>query len=228
MLLYFIFFYYFLAKIFPTKLKIHSIIHCVSATIFNSIALFYINNINILTLNFCSYNLNANENIWFQIFVTIATYNSFGYFIADSLDIISDWNNVKRRVFLIHHIFAILGLFVSLSGSVLTNYAIWSLEIGGIVHHLKHASEIYNFPYFYYLIAQILYLIVYLTSRILLLINSTNCLLYNYTTIYEKFGIFISYCLLIQNMTWFFVNLKNLKLSNKTSYSSIKQITMSE
>lgn len=201
MLLLFTLFYYTLAKTFSQKLKIHSILHCISATLLNTYSVFYFYNINLMTLEFCNYNLK--NTYW----TGLATYNSLGYFISDSLDILSDWQNIKRRVFLIHHIFAILGLLVSFSDSILTNYAIWSLEIGGLVHHLKHASEFYNFSTLPYTVSHILYFTVYIISRLLFFINCSNCLLYSDTSSYEKIGIFISYALIFQNMFWFYQNI---------------------
>ena len=193
--------YFAIAQYFRGVLKIHSIVHCVSAVLLNSYILFYTTGIHIFTTSFCSLSQQVNISALY-----FPAYNSLGYFIADSIDIFLDWKNVKRRVFLIHHFSAILGILTIFAGSKLVNYAVWSLEIGGIVHHLKHASEIYQYRQ---IPAYTLYFLVYTTSRVLLFLNCNYCLTIplSYS---EIFGILISYLLILQNVVWIYQNLKKL------------------
>lgn len=204
MLTLFIGLYLALANYFKGVLKIHSIIHCVSATLFGTY-LFYISNISIFSISFCS-EVIKTENFNNFLYVN----NSLGYFIADSIDIFLDWKNVKRRVFLLHHVSAIIGILTG--GSSLVAYAIWALEIGGVVHHLKHASEVYNFNSNIKSLIFSIYFIVYSFTRILLFLNCNSCLINNSLTGYQLIGVFMSYILILQNAIWLMQNL--LKLSN--------------
>jgi len=187
-----------LCKLFTKDIQIHSIVHCVTAFMFSTCA-FIVLGIN--PFSFSVYDQFALVD--FKIFDVII-YHSLGYFIADTIDILIDYKNVKRRIYLIHHAAAIIGLFF---GGYTAVYPIWILEMGGIVHHMKHTSEVYHFEHDHTI--QITYHAVYLFSRVLLSIN-----VYNFMNSDNLFITIVITVLLGQNFVWWLHNLKrSIKLS---------------
>lgn len=177
-------------KTFTTDIQIHSIVHCVTSFIFSTCS-FIVLGIN--PLSFSVYNHFKNSEIF-----DVIIYHSLGYFIADTIDILIDYKNVRRRIYLIHHVAAIIGL---LFGGYISVYPIWILEMGGIVHHLKYISEVYHFENDN--VIQVMYHVVYLFSRVLLSIN-----VYNFMSSDNLFITVIISVLLIQNFIWWLHNLK--------------------
>jgi len=177
-------------KLFSKTVQIHSIIHCVTAFILTSV-LFINEKINPFSFDAIDY-LTSQNNLIIE--------HSLGYFIADTIDIFLDHENIKRRVYILHHLVAIAGLLNATPDAI---YPIWALEMGGVVHHLKYAAEVHNFRPSLKFIVEILYHVVYLTTRILVFIN----LYYSNTKIINTL---VMYVLLIQNLIWWSYNLRKL------------------
>ena len=199
---YWIAIYFYLAnKLTINKVNIHSIIHCTVASLISTYVLLYRMNNNLFSSQVGT--KLQNVEIVYKPFLSIIGTHSLGYFIADTLNIII--NQPYNRKYIFHHIFAIFGIFTIFWESYISTYAIWSLEIGGIVHHLKYAADVYRVNKFSWWIIQMLYHVVYVSTRILIFINITNCLLNisnSYTPIPDSVGIISGYGLVVQNGIW--------------------------
>ncbi len=212
MLEYWIILYLFLARLFKfwsRTVQIHSIIHCVTAFAWTSCIFFVYLGAEILNTNFIEILSNLNEEQKYMI--TVAGTHSIGYFIADTIDILVDYNNVKRRVYILHHLAAITGAMLIYLGDYSPIYGIWCLEAGGIVHHLKHAADTNNFGVIPYYLSQIIYHVIYLSSRLLLTFNILNHIIYLYhnnCSPVNILGVGLSVSLLIQNYIWWFQNVR--------------------
>lgn len=212
MLLFWIILYLFLArffKIWSRKVQIHSIIHCVFAFVWTSYVLFINLSGKLLSTDFFNILNGLNNDEKNYVFMVIV--HSLGYFIADTIDILIDSKNIKRRIYILHHIVAILGLFTVYWDSYLSIYAIWCLEVGAIVHHFKHSTEVYDFGLVAYIISNILYHVVYISSRIHMTFNTFigfASLYKNGSNIANVVGLIVSIILLIQNFIWWGHNLK--------------------
>ena len=189
-------------KIWSKNVQIHSILHCISSTLWASYILYVYLGREVLDTNYIKYIPSLTDND-IQVIIKACTY-SLGYFMADTLDIIIDYTNVKRRVYIIHHLVAMLGIYWNPSLAI---YAIWCLEIGGIVHHLKHASEVNEFGTLFYILSHLLYHIVYLSSRLLLNITLINGISFG-ISFSDIIGMIVGFTLLFQNYLWWWRNLK--------------------
>ena len=125
------------------KIQFHSIVHCINAVLLSSY-FYYFSNISLISIN-----VIKQMNFAYNDFIYICASNSNGYFVADSIDIFLDNKNIKRKVYIRHHIMAILGISTVYLGDNKFILAIWCLEIGGILHHIKYMSEVYSFNYFF-------------------------------------------------------------------------------
>lgn len=210
MLEYWIILYLFLARLFKIwsrTVQIHSIIHCVTAFVWTSWILFVYLGAEILNTNFTEILTNLNEEQKYMI--TLSGAHSIGYFIADTIDILIDYNNIKRRIYILHHLAAITGIITIYFGAYTSIYAICCLEAGGIVHHLKHASETQKFSTIPYYLAQTSYHVIYLSSRVLLTLNIINAFSFHTKLAFIDFlTLATSTILLIQNYIWWFQNAK--------------------
>ena len=212
MLKYWIFIYLILArilKLWSKTVQIHSIIHCVVAFLWTSYILFIRMGNNLFSTDF----MEALQGITItdQYIILIAATHSMGYFVADTIDILIDWSNKKRRIYIPHHLVAIVGLLTVYAGSYLPIYAVWCLEIGGIVHHIKHGSDVNNFNKFYNVLTHVIYHIVYLFSRVLLAANVFKAILIIHSSENmwaDMLGLIVAVVLLIQNGIWWVHNAK--------------------
>lgn len=189
-MIYWTLFYLVLARLLKrltNKIQLHSIIHCITATIWSSYLLWYYEPL-------------------FELYKRVIIH-SIGYFIADIIDIMLD-DNIKRRIYIIHHISSIIGLLPVYFGCYFSIYGIWTLEIGGIVHHLKYAAEVNNVNIILYWMAHILYHVVYLSSRFALLFIAITIIAPKTTDITGVITIFFGAVLLIQNFIWWYYNVK--------------------
>lgn len=175
-----------LLKSWSRKVQLHSIIHCVTATLWSS-----------YLLRFYEPSVDLLNNV-----IT----HSGGYFIADIIDILID-NNIKRRIYILHHVAAISGILTVYFNSYYSIYAIWTLEIGGIVHHLKYAADVNKVNIILYWLAHIFYHVIYLISRsvlgVIIVIKLPEI-----SNIGDAICIFVGVVLLIQNFSWWFHNIK--------------------
>ena len=196
-------------KIWSKKVQIHSIIHCVVAFLWTTFVLFiYLSN-DLLSANFSTALQGLSDKE--KHMILLASYHSAGYFLADIIDILIDYKNKKRQIYILHHVVAFAGISTVYWGSYLSIYAIWCLEIGGIVHHLKHAAEVNDFGSVPYYLSQLLYHVVYLFSRILLSLNVIGGLVgicKSETILADLMGLTGAVVLLIQNGIWWVHNLK--------------------
>jgi hypothetical protein len=154
--------YFFLAtvlKVFSRTVMFHSIIHCFSASLFAGYALFRVTNGNLLTYDIyhVMQNIHNPNDIWW---LHQAVLHSTGYFISDTIDIKLDHTNIKRQVYVWHHLAAICGMATMFFDSYLCLVGLWSLEIGGVVHHIKHAAHVFEFSYWPNLVAEVKVVIV--------------------------------------------------------------------
>lgn len=207
----FISFYLILAQIckqYSSKIQIHSIVHCVLAIIMSSYVLFIVSNSGIIT----SWNIIADvaaigETRIYQFVI----FHSIGYFIADTIDIMTDDINLWRQVYIIHHIVAVLGLLTVFKGTYVSFYAIWTLETGGIVHHLKHVAEVYNTPVPLYIMIHMSYHIIYISTRILLtmfILSGVYNLSHTNNLVGDIIGASVGTILVVQNFVWWIKNIK--------------------
>jgi hypothetical protein len=167
--------------------------------------------LNSSVLNTDIFSLFLNLSHYNKSLLLISAYHSAGYFLADTIDILIDYTNYKRHIYILHHIVAFLGIMTVHLGSYLSVYAIWCLEIGGIVHHIKHAADVYRIDPILEVGSHLLYHIVYLFSRILLTLNVLNAFVLigrsnNITG--DLIGLLVSVILIIQNVIWWTYNVK--------------------
>jgi len=103
---------------------------------------------------------------------------------------------------------AISGLSMVYYGSYMSIFPIWGLEIGGIVHHLKHASEVLDVGT---ILIQMVYHVIYLSSRVLLTINVYNGFIWirhSEHIVADLVGLTIACVLIVQNIVWWIHNVK--------------------
>lgn len=212
-LLYFTLFYVVLArfmKIWSRTVQLHSIFHCVMASIIAGYAIFVVCEGNLLTTKVYLEFQVVNDSE--KVLIQMVAFHSAGYFIGDTIDIFIDYENKKRRDYVLHHLAAVAGILTVYWDSYIYLYGLWSLELGGIVHHIKHASHVYQFPHPYSTGAEILYHIVYVSTRLMLLFNVTQILFYiaeSEHQIVDAICLISVYLLVIQNFVWWFKNLRS-------------------
>lgn len=223
MLSYFFLLYLVLARVFKIwskKVQIHSIVHCVVSFLWTTYALFISTGESITNIHMRE--ILSDLSVERQLLYNMVVFHSMGYFMADIVDIIIDHTNDKRRIYLLHHVVAIAGLSTVYLGSYISIYPIWALEIGGIVHHLKHASEVYNFGSVTYILVQGLYHVVYVFSRVLLALNIYDAftwICHSNTAAADLMGLSVACVLLVQNFVWWGHNAK--KSLAKLYFSSL-------
>jgi hypothetical protein len=143
----------------------------------------------------------------------IAAVHSTGYFIADTIDIFIDYTNEKRRVYVFHHLVALMGISTVHWDYYLCVYGIWALELGGVVHHLRHASKVYSNSRSVLIAGEVLYHLVYVLSRLFLLINTTVGLwniMESTMPVIDAVCFLTVYILIIQNGIWWWTNVQKL------------------
>lgn len=195
----------------------HSIVHCFSASIFAGYALFRCTDGNLVTYDMyhIMQNIENPDSIWY---LQQAVLHSTGYFISDTVDILIDHTNVKRQVYVWHHLAAICGMATMHFDSYLSLVGLWALEVGGVVHHIKHAAHVFQFSYWPNLVAEALYHTVYLSTRLFLLVNNTYGLLFiteSKSIILDSMCFGALYFLLYTNLLWWYQNAKKLYESPK-------------
>ena len=188
-------------KRWSETIQIHSIIHCLLAFLFSSYYLSYILKVKYFETKISLFfiGLSFDQKIICRLIVE----HSIGYFIADTLDILIS-QNPKRYVYIYHHLAALIGLVTIYWDSYLAIYCLWVLEMGGIVHHLKFISDTSGHLV---LCTDIFYHVIYLSSRLLLMINVYNGF-FCYRNEAELMGLIIGAFLFCQNMIWWLINLK--------------------
>lgn len=213
MLLYFIVFYVILAralKYWSKTVQLHSIFHCVAASIWAGYAIYVVCDGNLFTTNVYREFLVVREQD--KRLIQMVAFHSAGYFIGDTIDIYIDHENKKRKEFVLHHIAALCGILTVYCDVYIYLYGLWTLELGGIVHHIKHAAHVFEFPEPYYSLVEWLYHVVYVGTRALLMFNVTKILYYVRESdhqIVDMTCLLSVYILVIQNMIWWVKNLKN-------------------
>lgn len=212
---YWIAIYFYLAqklRLSNAKVGVHSIIHCVMASALNTYILFGKMNKNILS-PYVVAEMQSLDPVY-KPYLHFSALHSLGYFIADTLSILYNYNTYPHlRKYLIHHIFSIFAIMTAYWDSYLCVYGIWSLEIGGVVYHMRHAANEIGFNRFWWWVVQILYHIVYITTRILTFTNITNCMLNignSNTPLPDTVGIITGYGLVVQNGIWWYKNVQQM------------------
>ena len=203
-------------KLLAKRTQIHSIIHSVVAFLWTTwILCIYLPN-NVLTTNFAASLQGLTDDQ--QIIILMSIYHSTGYFLADTYDILFvDWKNKKRRIYIPHHLAALIGISTVCYGSYLPVYAIWCLEVGAIVHHLKRIVEMYDCRPMIRLMTQVLYHVVYVSSRILLglnVINAIQTVQMSETVSADIMGLIMAVILLIQSGIWWIHNARKSLITN--------------
>jgi hypothetical protein len=212
-LLYFTIFYVVLArimKIWSKTVQLHSIIHCVLSSMWAGYAIYVVCKGNILTTNVYQEFQHVDDKD--KGLIQIVAFHSAGYFIGDTIDIYIDYENKKRKDYVLHHLAAIAGILTVYWDVYIFLYGLWTLELGGIVHHIKHASHVWNFPHPYSTATEILYHVIYLATRIMLMFNATKILYYVAGSEHKVVDMicFLSVnTLVIQNFVWWFKNLQS-------------------
>jgi len=120
--------------------------------------------------------------------------------------------NTKRKDFVVHHLAALLGLCTIFFNGYMFLYGLWLLEIGGIVHHIKHASRTFQWPEPWFTVAEVLYHVVYVSSRVLLFTNTTNGWFFLHESNSKAMDVIcfsVVYILVAQNSVWWFKNARS-------------------
>ena len=201
----FILFYLIICRTTPRYLELESLIHCLVSSFWHLYiigkyipgSMFWYNSLTNLT----TYMPNHPELTGTFL---LATEHSIGYFVADLLDTLIDYKNVKRRQYIFHHIISILGISMQYAGSFIGSYGIFYAEIGAIGHHLRRLNKNDKKIFFFYLMT-------YGITRILMILNVIH------QTFHLQSGrdiipIMITYPLVIQNSIWLYKNVKSISL----------------
>ena len=209
-------------KAWSDNVQLHSVIHCLVASIWTSYGLYTITGIQLL--GFDIYTLLSAPSITHsqKAILLHAAAHSAGYFIGDTIDIFLDYTSSqqlvlkrfeKRKIYVFHHLVALLGILMTFGGSYVAVYGIWTLEIGGVVHHLRHAARVGWPAGRLALAADLLYHTVYVSTRMLLFVNVTKSFMLLYRSqqpMLDVVCLTVSYILVVQNAIWWVKNAKTL------------------
>lgn len=168
-------------------------------------------NDNCICLQF--YHLLTNVGEQHKGILLLAAIHSAGYFIADTIDIFIDYNNEKRRIYVLHHLVALAGIMTVSWDYYICLYGIWALEIGGVVHHIRHASKVYGTSYIVLIAGEALYHVVYVISRVSLFVSTTIAVRsvgHSAYPIMDMICFLSVYVLIVQNTIWWWHNVKKL------------------
>ena len=192
----FVFTFYYLIFAISQNKQIHSLFHSISS--FSLISyLFWKNSIVLLSWNVPEQILSLPETE-----ALFCCQHSIGYFLADNIDIIFSEQKWRRR-YLLHHWIAILGISTVYLGVSYSVFAIWCLELGGIVHHVKRmTAESFIQP-----LTSKLYFLVYGLSRIYFS-GILFAMLVTDFSLTSSICFLTSLILTIQNFIWLYQNCK--------------------
>ena len=217
--------YLFLARIckrWSTTVQLHSVFHCFAAVALSTYAFWHVADGAIW--GFDIYHIMLRITSEQKLMLHQVAYHSAGYFIGDTIDIYIDHTNIKRKEFVMHHLAAFAGLCTVYLDGYMFLYGLWLLEIGGIVHHIKHAARTFHWPQPWFTIAEVLYHVVYVGSRVLLFSNTTNGWFHLHeqrilggrtAQLMDVICFLVVYVLVAQNSVWWFKNAKAAWLEMK-------------
>lgn len=183
---------------FSPTVQLHSIVHCFLTTFLAGITFHNITpgGFTLLEVDVYQKILLIDEEDYYL--PNMVVMHSAGYFIADTIDIYacvyfascsSHSNNTKedlsarikntkyqekRRMYVPHHVAALVALGTILFGCQLPLWGLWLLECGGAVHHIKYAAKIWRWSLPGTVLAEALYHTVYVWSRGVLFLNTTR------------------------------------------------------
>lgn len=197
-------------KCFSATVQLHSVVHCIAASIMTGFVFMDI------TPNYAMFGLDCYREILriehqHNFLLEQVAIHSAGYFVADTLDIYFDFTpgGQKRRIYVLHHVASLAGLCTVFFDSHVALWGLWLFEIGGVVHHIKHAAKIFRWTFPFMLMAEFLYHTVYVWSRCLLFINTTRAWFFldqSSNAIMDVVCLLVVYVLVCQNMLWWFQN----------------------
>jgi len=193
-------------KYLRSKVPLQSLLHCSVSTIWHFVLFLRYTHLSLLSIYTVK---NLNILLLFRPELKSYFYNaaihSIYYFLADLIDIFLDTENKKRRIYITHHIFAIITIGCIFFDSYVCSYGILCAELGGVVHHLKNRYK--NSNYYIRLLFFVFYVIIYSTTRLLMLFNTIHYLL-NLDKYTDLITIFLTFLLLYQNTLWVKYNIK--------------------
>jgi hypothetical protein len=204
-------------KIYSDVVQLHSVFHCTVASVWTGFAILRITNGGSL-LTYDLYHPMQSVNDVDKSMLMMTAFHSAGYFIGDTIDICFDKINTKRRIYIFHHLVAVAGLLTIFWDSYICLLGLWTLEIGGIVHHIKHAAHVFKATAWMKNAAEVLYHVVYLLSRLYLLINTSYgflCIRESKTIAIDLVCFAVVYILVAQNFIWWFQNFRKLFEENE-------------
>jgi hypothetical protein len=213
--------YLFLARVFKIwskDVQLHSIVHCFSASLASAWAFHRLSKGNEFGLDMYHIILGMEEP--HKVALKHIAFHSCGYFAADTIDIFIDQAKWPvRKVYILHHLASLVGLWTIHFDSFVCLYGVWLLEIGGVVHHIKHASHIFKWVPPFSTAAEVLYHSIYTSSRVLLLINTSKAWFYVHessTPVVDKVCFVVVTLLVVQNAVWWYKNART-SLANFTN-----------
>ena len=184
--------------------QLHSVVHCVVASVWSTQVMWTVSSGRLWSATVIV-EISAVEGDLRERTIACITH-SLGYFIADSADIAWTGFAPKRARFLIHHAFAIIGLMGVYWDTLASLHAIWTLEIGGVVHHLRHASQELGIARN---VTCSLYHVVYVSSRLLLALNVVYWIAVERSTHWSnRVMMAVGLAIVTQNAIWWVANVR--------------------
>ncbi len=208
-------FYFGLARFlkrFSRVVQLHSVVHCFTAVFLSTWAFHILSDGDAFGLDMYHTILGMRNESHKDMLKQVA-YHTAGYFIADTIDILLDDEDKKRKQYILHHVAALAGLCTIFYDSYMSLYGVWLLECGGVVHHIKYASQVLQWPNPWSTLAEVLYHSVYVSSRLLLIINTTKGFYYLNESLTKEVDVIcfvVVYILVIQNTIWWYKNARSL------------------
>ena len=95
-------------KLCSKTVQLHSIVHCFVASLVSGVVFYGILGSEVFGLNVYPHILKIEDESQRLLLKQVA-YHSAGYFLGDTVDIYIDSSNVKRKEFVLHHVFSFAG-----------------------------------------------------------------------------------------------------------------------
>jgi hypothetical protein len=223
--LYWTIFYVILAracKFVSKTVQIHSIVHCFMAAFVSGVAFYQVIGNEVFKLDAYRQIITSVSEEEGKLLKRVA-YHSCGYFIGDTIDIYIDYTNKKRKEYVFHHIASAAGLCTVYMDSYISLWGLWLFEVGGCVHHIKHAAKVWELSAPWDSLSEVLYHTVYLTSRMFLFVNTTFSWFYVFemsaTPAVDIVCCIVVYILVVQNTIWWYKNFRATKTGRQIQRS---------
>jgi len=216
-------------KLFSKTVQLHSIVHCFVASVVSGVVFYQVIGDEVFRLDVYRKMISGVTPADGLLLRQVA-FHSAGYFLGDTVDIYIDYRNVKRKEYVLHHLASVAGLCTVYYDSYISLWGLWLFEVGGVVHHIKHAAKVFKWPGLWGTAAELLYHSVYVSSRLLLFVNTSFSWLYMHQSLTPYMDIVcgvVVYVLVIQNSMWWYKNMRATKMGRHIQRSFTEMMVYS-